>query len=306
MVGLPKSGTTSIHDALRRLHIKSAHFSVPARFCNYPINEVTVGGNSTKATIWHEVDFSDEPRVSCYVGAVVQSNIAQKLDPMHSLIESGYRAFAQVDVCYPSFNLNIWPQLDALEEIVEAYPDAYYIHTRRVEVEAHVASIEAWHKMLDRFKDAGMLHKYIPDDFKIYHNKTDFELGVIFVKAANTFTAEFFAHRPYLKFLDIYIEDKNAAAKLGHFLGIENFELLHDNTGHYTKKYTAAPTPTTLYQPPPPNTGDDDEEDDDEGATNEPADDDEDDGGPGKISSLKKNKLEKEKKSLPQPYHDDH
>jgi len=223
---------------------------------------------------------------------VIQSNIVNRLAPLHSLIESGYQAFAQVDVCYPSFNLNIWPQLDALEEIVAAYPDAYYIHTRRVEVEAHVASIEAWHKMLDRFKASGLLHKYIPS---YLHNTTDFALGLLFVKAANKFTENFFAHRPYLKFLDIYIEDKNAAAKLASFLEVENLELMHDNSGHYTKKHTAAPTPTALFSS---ESHQDDNEDDDEGVTNEPADDDEDDGGPGK------NYKKKPKKGV--GYHDDH
>lgn len=68
----------------------------------------------------------------CYSGQVVQHAIATNQKPLKYLIDMGYQAFTQLDVCYPEEKICIWPQLDAIKEISLAYPDAYYVHTRRL------------------------------------------------------------------------------------------------------------------------------------------------------------------------------
>lgn len=334
LVGLPKSGTTSIHDALLRLKIKSAHFEAKPTFCKhhanfYPVPAVNVGrftssgvsndinnnnnnnsvSNSSLPSLsstspktsmqWSQVD--EITGMKCYVGIVIQRAIADGLHPLEPFVDKGYRAFAQMDVCYPSFNISVWPQIDALQNLVASYPDAYYILTRRTEVSAHAASMMAWHHMAERFKEAGLLNRFTNNNNEggvNRHNKTDYELLENFIKGVTFYTEEFFERRPYLKFLDIYIEDKQAAQKIAWFLGIDSFPLAHDNTGHYTSKHTASPTPTALFveeSKKDDDDEDDDDEDDDEEEEEENTDDDGDDGGPGKF-----------KNRHPDGYHDDH
>lgn len=48
------------------------------------------------------------------------------------------------------------PQVHALKQLVAAYPDAYYIHTRR----NSRASIESFYRMLERYKLMGLLDRY--------------------------------------------------------------------------------------------------------------------------------------------------
>ena len=47
-------------------------------------------------------------------------------------------------------------QVDALKELVEAYPDAYYIHTHR----SGDTMLDSFALMLERFRLAGLLNRY--------------------------------------------------------------------------------------------------------------------------------------------------
>lgn len=239
LVGLPKSGTTSIQDALRLLNVKAAHFEVNQfreKLCiNYPIPEVTVGGTGgIVETVWSAANKPD----GCYVGHVMQQSFAKGTRPLDSLIELGYRAFTQIDVCRG--NSCLFPQIEALEEITMAYPQAYYIHTRRSTVASHVASMDAWDGMLARFKAGGYLSKF-DGQTETQSNQAN---GAIMIEAMQKITMDYFQARPSLRFLDVCIEDENAGADLASFLHLKTFTIMKKNAGHYDKRHSAAPTPS--------------------------------------------------------------
>jgi len=264
IVGLPKSGTTSIHSGLLELGIKSAHWEVPDKLCSrvYPVDEVIVGMPGDRVT-WDKVRKADR----CYIGVLIQKAISNDLPPLEYITDAGYQAIAQMDVCYPKEDLSIFPQVDAIEILVRAYPTAYFIHTRRASLASHVASMAAWHRMLDRLKDAGWLDRF---EGQSYSN-TDLENGEIMIEGMTNLTVSVFAKYPDVKFLDITIEAEDAADQVAAFLGLSSFPLEHANSGHYNRHYTAAPTPSSFVDignadasPSGDDEGDDDGDDDDD------------------------------------------
>ena len=241
LVGLPKSGTSSVNDALRRLKVKTAHFEVNEfrtdKICTeWPIAETRVGGGSSgiPETFWGKANKPD----GCYVGHVVQRALVRGKKPLADLIDHGYRAFTQIDLCRG--DSCFFPQAEALYELTTAYPKALYVHTRRANLASHVASMDAWDGMLARFKKGGYLSKYAGQSA----NSSMAANGAIMVQELTRRTLEFFAKRPQLRFIDLSIEDDGSARKLAKFLGVpeQAFALDKTNTGHYDKKHSAAPT----------------------------------------------------------------
>lgn len=201
-------------------------------------------GTNTKPVKWPKI--VQETRL-CFDGVLVQYAIAKKQKPLKYLIDMGIQAFAQLDVCYPEQKVCIWPQLDAIKEITDAYPDAYYVHTRRSSLASHVASMNAWGDhfdrggdyMLNRLKQVGLLSKY-PNQSK---NFSDSENGEIWISDVTEQTIAFFQSRPHLKFIDVCIENTHTPQLLADFFHVPKITLEHDNTGHYDSHKTAAPTP---------------------------------------------------------------
>lgn len=79
--------------------------------------------------------------------------------------------------------------MEALEEIAAAYPEAYFINTRRASVEEHVRSIEAFGHMLSRFKDVGLLKKFAGQSSQL----SDYRNAEIMVTAMTDEVVSFFA-----------------------------------------------------------------------------------------------------------------
>lgn len=254
LVGLPKSGTTAMHDGLLEKGVLSAHQRLEEHvhlLCPpVPIDAVKVGGNGTKTVVWHNIP---EPLPHCFVGAIIQRALSNHLPPLYYLQEKGYRAFTQLDVCYPP-QICMYPQFEAIQQITAAYPDAYYVHTRRITVDAHAGSWAAWnpgkwfgHKaedsFLDRMKENGFLNAF-PSQSK---NQSDLENLKHFIRETTKETVAFFEKRPHLRFLDVIIEDPKAAEKVGTFLNMRNFTLPRTNTGRYDEPgLTASPTPANI------------------------------------------------------------
>lgn len=265
LVGLPKSGTTTLHDAFLNHGIQSIHFHVPYQADNLNayqkevdllcpddvVPAVTVGGNSTRAVFWHAIEGLIQNKNNtnkkkkthnfCYVGSIVQRAIAHDRDPLHYMIAQGYTAFTQLDVCYPPA-VCIWPQFEAIEEITNAYPDAIYIHTRRISVDVHVGSLTAWapvNPFIERLKATGYLSTFPSQS----QNETDVDNLKHFVREVTRRTVQYFAKRPWLHFMDIAIEDPSAGERLSQLLGWPNFTLPRSNVGNY---HGASPTQANL------------------------------------------------------------
>lgn len=118
VIGFPKSGTTSITNALESSGLKAAHWQ-------------------------------DEKRR--FVGALIYKAVLAGLDPFEHL--KGYDAVTQADVCLPAHNLSLWPNLDfaVLRAVRRAHPQCLFIlNTRRPE--AICDSIASWPYMQKRFE----------------------------------------------------------------------------------------------------------------------------------------------------------
>lgn len=193
--------------------MKTAHWDVDDHICSdiYPVAEISVGNNIR----WDRVRRADR----CYVGVLIQKAISNDLPPLQYLTEAGYTAMAQMDVCYPKEDLSIFPQVDAIEEMIIAYPEAYYIHTRRSNLASHVASMAAWHGMLERLKDAGWLSRFEGQSNKF----SDAQNGEIMIEAMSNITTSAFSRYPEVKFLEVLIEDPGAADAVASFLGLSKF-----------------------------------------------------------------------------------
>ncbi|MGE4064899.1 MAG: hypothetical protein AB7E79_16160 [Rhodospirillaceae bacterium] len=88
LIGFPKSGTSTIHTALERSGLRSAHWRCDQGF----------------------------------VGQIIYENYYAARDPLHSL--TTFDAITQADVCLPAMGINFWPNLDfnILGAILTAHP----------------------------------------------------------------------------------------------------------------------------------------------------------------------------------------
>ena len=114
VIGFPKSGTMTIHEALIATGFKSVHWRTDQ------------GG---------------------FVGELVYRGWFEHGDPFHFLRE--YDAIAQADICH--YGLNYWPQLDfaLLHQIRRLYPDCLFLLPTRP-IDKIVASMRAWGDLTDR------------------------------------------------------------------------------------------------------------------------------------------------------------
>ena len=106
VVGLPKSGTTSITDFLRLYGIKSAHQFISLKYCLniYPIPSIQINDY----IIWKTIK---KPTHKCFIGELIHLAIIQKKDPLFYLFSNNLYSITQMDSCY---EVNYWPQIDAI------------------------------------------------------------------------------------------------------------------------------------------------------------------------------------------------
>jgi len=116
VIGFPKSGTTSLTTALEASGIASAHWR-------------TSSGK--------------------FVGFLIYDALYRGLEPFALL--SDYQAVTQADVCLPSHNLNLWPNLDfaVLSAIRRHHPECLFVLNYR-RPKAIADSIFKWDDMQDR------------------------------------------------------------------------------------------------------------------------------------------------------------
>ena len=122
VVGFPKCGTTTIHEACVKSGLKSAHWRVRGGYCGKMIYRRYLAGQDPLS------DFRD------------------------------YDVIAQADVCIPTEGLNFWPNLDfaLLQTIRRYHPDCCFILNTR-NLYSHIASINGWYDMRQSFIDADII-----------------------------------------------------------------------------------------------------------------------------------------------------
>lgn len=225
-VGLPKSGTSSLAEFLNAANprIHSDHQLLPCPKPNYlfPLPAVTV----ENGVVWAAIHDSQVIHNICENALFIQRAIADNKPPFHYLLLNTTRnAFVQID---HDANLNwgiVLPQLDAMNMILDAYPDGLYIHHIR-NASAHASSIMRWGSMSQRLK--GALRRYPQIDSKASLEK-QFEQWILLVREE---TRMKFLLRPLVRYLEVDVDDDpDAAAKISIFVGATRFKgMPHINT----------------------------------------------------------------------------
>ncbi|KAJ1381070.1 hypothetical protein B484DRAFT_411831, partial [Ochromonadaceae sp. CCMP2298] len=142
-VGMPKSGTTSLFGFLNQLDGDYSATHWTSKKCNhsmYPIPALRLQNVTWKA-IEHGDNRTSNMEGHCYNGVQIQRAMVDGRPPLSYLMQNGINAVVQMDVI--THDLNIWPQIDALEPILDAYPRARYVHHIR-NITEHVSSINRW------------------------------------------------------------------------------------------------------------------------------------------------------------------
>lgn len=118
LVGLPKSGTSTIHKSLVASGFKPGHWEVKGE----------------------------------YIGPKIYENFAAGLDPVHGL--TGLDAITQPD--YINMKSTYWPQMDPalLLSIEKHHPDCLFLLNVR-NVQKVISSITRWPTMRDRLNESG-------------------------------------------------------------------------------------------------------------------------------------------------------
>ena len=166
-VGLPKSGTESLHFALQSVGIKSAHYLVDPRICSmiYPVSSVTVGGHYVNKTTYPTISsglriVNSRHESICSVAVAAQHSLTKHRSPFFYMVVSGYRGFAEIDYIDSINGIVIMPMYEMIDELFKSYPKAHFIHTRRVFASTHVASMAASYHILEKLKKTGCLNKF--------------------------------------------------------------------------------------------------------------------------------------------------
>ena len=199
-VGFPKSGTTSYtHLFQEKLHMKTAHFSKWSETGSFTsqcrITNQTIPAIKLKTGVeWVQTRHHNR---MCYFGELVQFALAEGRKPFYYMENMGYRVFTQYDcdIC------GIYPQLDALEDILHAYPSARFIHNIR-DIKRHVRSILKWGNFTNLLRSAGKLSSY-PGQSTSYSDARNVEA---LLNYARKHTRRVFSMTPDIKFLEISID----------------------------------------------------------------------------------------------------
>lgn len=227
VVGLPKSGTTSVTDFLRLFGISGAHQFINLKYCSniYPLPSLEVDNK----VIWKEIK---TPTHKCFISELMQLAITKNKDPLHYLFKNDIYAITQMDACY---EVDLWPQIDALSFLLNAYPNAYYIHTIRPNLTAHVNSILHWSDLSHRMKINGQLNRFIGQSPHL----TNSENLQIFIQNAHRIVRHHFKRYPSYKYLELDLLTPTAGVDLAKFLNFpvsEDFTMPHANVGNYDKE----------------------------------------------------------------------
>jgi hypothetical protein len=137
VVGLPKSGTSSVHYFLQCGGVVSSHHACDGGHC----------------------------------GKCIRDNVLAQRDPLHEC-GSQYKAYTQMDLTFNDGKNCFYPQISALAHLHEYYPDSVFILNLRP-VDAWVKSVLRWNDLAARlqrcFKWRGLNISRSLHDFYVEH-----------------------------------------------------------------------------------------------------------------------------------------
>lgn len=230
-VGLPKSGSTSLTKFLNNCcsGLRAIHWTAPnCSRVRYPVEAVRFKSSNAS---WNVV----RQQRRCFIGVLIQQALADKKPPLEYVFETGVSGVVQMDTTLG--RLNIWPQIDALELILDAYPQAHFVHHIR-SVSDHVASIIAWGDFAQQLRRKGMLTRFAGQ----HALKSDEENISIFILAAREMVRNAFESRRDARYIEVDIAgNADAGAQLSTFLGsrvLHSFP--HANRNSVRSKYNSS------------------------------------------------------------------
>mmetsp|Transcript_22497 Transcript_22497/g.32852 ORF Transcript_22497/g.32852 Transcript_22497/m.32852 type:complete len:272 (+) Transcript_22497:98-913(+) len=146
---MPKSGTTSLNNFFNGSGYRTVHFLFSCDDLVYPVPKVTLKNTTWKQWTLHDVGpvltrLYDKGRGVCPAGLYVQQALVEKKDPFHYFLKKGHRVIIETNFRgYGKSDRAIYPQIDALDNILDAYPQATYVVYQR-NITNHISSLMAW------------------------------------------------------------------------------------------------------------------------------------------------------------------
>ncbi len=160
----------------------------------------------------------------CRVLDYIQFAISKKHPPLYFLVDGGrYDAVTEMNgLDYTKSE--IFPQIDALEEIIKSYPHAYFINTVR-NTTVHAQSIQDFHIMASHFESHLKDFSNQNSSFSRFHNI------VLFIEDVKQFVNLVFRVKfPRAKYLEIDVTRpsnvQNTSKIILDFLGISMDEFI--------------------------------------------------------------------------------
>jgi hypothetical protein len=225
VVGLPKSGTTSITNFFRNLSYGALHWASQGNgFCeNQPQLRSIVVENNIK---WPSAPTRGGGH--CLIATRVHYAIQTKQKPLHYILTSDATIVTQLDYCVPPYC--IFPQIDAINILMDSYPNAYFIHSIR-SIQSHTTSILNWNDFAKRLKSTNHLDRF-PDQKLTNSLEKKIE---IFVSNAQNIVRKAALARPGIKYLEINLMDNNSTTMLKSFLNLTHTdaEIPHMNRNNH-------------------------------------------------------------------------
>lgn len=189
VIGFPKCGTTSLHYSFINKGISSIHWA------KNPDNLINLVGISIKTA--------------------KKDNV-----PLLSYVND-YKAFSQMETCLND-ELCYWPQLVDVPTLDKQYPKSKFIFNDR-EISKWIKSISSWVIKYGNLRSR-LINTNIPG-LPLGAGKEDHELENWYLWHKNNMI-DYFKNKDNFIVFDI---EKDRSEKLGVFLNIKDFKLLHLN-----------------------------------------------------------------------------
>mmetsp|Transcript_31734 Transcript_31734/g.53535 ORF Transcript_31734/g.53535 Transcript_31734/m.53535 type:complete len:284 (-) Transcript_31734:82-933(-) len=210
-LGMPMSHSKKIWFFLNNCGCSIRAVHMMSDKCNsttFPIPPVKLANG----IMWKSIQKSDMEG-KCFIAALIQRAMVDGKRPLEYVFQQRVNAALQLDSTLNG--MNVWPQIDALDTILEAYPNALYIHHVR-DIYDQALSIIKWNDLAERFQRNGLLGRFPGQGSQ----KTMAQNVEILLKHARDKVRQAFLIRPNHRYLEVDVgTDPDAGEKISVFVG---------------------------------------------------------------------------------------
>ena len=215
VIGFPKAGTTSIHDALECAGYKSVHWGI-YESNDYPVHAIRFGKNVSS------------------VGMLIKLAKYNNLPLLYYL--NNYNAFTQMDISLDK-NLCYWPQLTDIPLLDKQYPNSKFIFNTRP-LNKWISSVNRWGDLklrLTKLEIPGLPYGVGSKDDELvkWHDWHKNNMIEYFKNDEDKFT--------------IFNIEEDNPKKLANFLGLKSINFGHKNENKRNSIYNSSSMSPPLY-----------------------------------------------------------